>query len=151
LPGYKAGATPAELLSALRCDLLLEASPVNLHTGEAGQRGLDSRRDHRRAGHRPPAPAYRELHDFGSKFAALNSCLQRHGLRCAAGDQHWAARPGGRPYLGLRGIFNATTNYILRKRRWATATPLRWPKPSAVDFASLTRLWMSKAGMQRTS
>ena len=36
LPGYVAGAAPAAVLATLACDLVLEASPVNLTTSEPG-------------------------------------------------------------------------------------------------------------------
>ncbi|MCS6826757.1 MAG: homoserine dehydrogenase, partial [Caldilinea sp.] len=36
LDGFLAGTAPADALSTLACDLVLEASPLNLETGEPG-------------------------------------------------------------------------------------------------------------------
>ena len=116
VPGYKAGATPAELLSTLRCDLLLEASPVNLHTGEPG---LSAVRAALRCGTTvvlankgPLVLAYRELHELA---AGSGAGLAFSATVCGAlpviniGQRDLVAAE----FLGLRGIFNATTNYIL--------------------------------------
>ena len=68
LPGYVPGATPADALATLACDLVLEASPVNLTTGEPGlsvvrtalRRGIPVVL----ANKAPLVLAYRELHDL---------------------------------------------------------------------------------------
>jgi homoserine dehydrogenase len=60
----------------------------------------------------PLVLAFDELHELaGGKRRAG---LQRHRLWRAAGDQHWAPRPGRPPTSpGWRGIFNSTSNFIL--------------------------------------
>lgn len=116
LPGYAAGLSPADVLATLRCDLVMEASPVNLTTGEPG---LSATRTalHRGvavvlANKAPLVLAYRELHDLATTTGA--------GLRFSA--TVCGALPviniGQRDLIAadvtrLRGIFNATTNFIL--------------------------------------
>ncbi len=116
LPGFAAGQSPADVLATLRCDLVMEASPVNLTTGEPG---LSATRMALRRGiavvlanKAPLVLAYRELHDLATTTGA--------GLRFSA------TVCGALPVINicqrdliaadvtrLRGIFNATTNFIL--------------------------------------
>lgn len=116
LPGYVADATPADLLATLACDLVLEASPVNLTTGEPG---LSVTRTALRRGiavvlanKGPLALAYRELHTLA---AASGAGLAFSATVCGAlpvlniGRRDLIAAE----ILRLRGIFNATTNFIL--------------------------------------
>lgn len=116
LPGYAADLSPADVLATLRCDLVMEASPVNLTTGEPG---LSATRTALRRGiavvlanKAPLVLAYRELHDLATTSGA--------GLRFSA--TVCGALPviniGQRDLIAadvtrLRGIFNATTNFIL--------------------------------------
>ena len=116
LPGSVAGAAPAAVLATLACDLVLEASPVNLTTGEPGlsvaraalQRGIAVVL----ANKGPLVLAYCELHEIA---AASGAGLAFSATVCGAlpviniGRRDLVAAE----VLGLRGIFNATTNFIL--------------------------------------
>lgn len=116
LPGYVTDATPADVLATLDCDLVLEASPVNLTTGEPG---LSATRTALRRGisvvlanKAPLVLAYRELHTLA---AASGAGLTFSATVCGAlpvlniGRRDLIAAE----ILRLRGIFNATTNFIL--------------------------------------
>jgi len=116
LPGFVADATPADVLATLTCDLVLEASPVNLTTGEPGlsatrtalQRGIAVVL----ANKAPLVLAYRQLHTLA---AASGAGLAFSATVCGAlpvlniGQRDLIAAE----ILRLRGIFNATTNFIL--------------------------------------
>lgn len=116
LPGFVADATPADVLAMLTCDLVLEASPVNLTTGEPGlsatrtalQRGIAVVL----ANKAPLVLAYRQLHTLA---AASGAGLAFSATVCGAlpvlniGQRDLIAAE----ILRLRGIFNATTNFIL--------------------------------------
>jgi len=116
LPGFLADASPATVLETLACDLVLEASPVNLVSGEPG---LSVTRAALRRGiavvlanKGPLVLAYRELHDLA---AAASAGLAFSATVCGAlpviniGRRDLIAAE----VLSLRGIFNATTNFIL--------------------------------------
>lgn len=116
LPGFVAGASPADVLSTLACDLVLEASPVNLTTGEPGlgvaraalKRGIPVVL----ANKGPLVLAYRELHELA---AATGAGLAFSATVCGALP---VINIGRRDLIAaeiqaLRGIFNATTNFIL--------------------------------------
>lgn len=116
LPGYSAGNSPADVLATLRCDLALEASPVNLTTGEPG---LSAARAALRRGasmvlanKAPLVLAYRELHELAR---ASGAGLRFSATVCGAlpviniGQRDLIAAEVTR----LHGIFNATTNFIL--------------------------------------
>lgn len=116
LPGFVAGASPAEVLATLACDLVLEASPVDLTTGEPGlgvtraalARGIPVVL----ANKGPLVLAYRELHDLA---ASTGAGLAFSATVCGALP---VINIGRRDLIaaeiqGLRGIFNATTNFIL--------------------------------------
>ena len=116
LAGYLPDHTPAEALAMLECDLLLEASPVNLRTGEPGlsatrialQRGISVVL----ANKGPLVLAFRELHELA----------HRSGARLAFSATVCGALPviniGRRDLIAaditlLRGVFNSTSNFIL--------------------------------------
>ena len=116
LPGVVPGATPASILATLPCDLVLEASPVNLITGEPGlsavratlRRGITAVL----ANKGPLVLAYRELHDLA---AATGAGLAFSATVCGALP---VINIGQRDLIAaeihaVRGIFNATTNFIL--------------------------------------
>jgi len=116
LPGFVAGASPAEVLATLACDLVLEASPVDLTTGEPGlgvtratlARGIPVVL----ANKGPLVLAYRELHDLA---ASTGAGLAFSATVCGALP---VINIGRRDLIAaeiqsLRGIFNATTNFIL--------------------------------------
>ncbi len=116
LPGFVAGASPAEVLTTLACDLVLEASPVNLATGEPGlgvtraalARGIPVVL----ANKGPLVLAYRELHELA---ASTGAGLAFSATVCGALP---VINIGRRDLIAaeiqsLRGIFNATTNFIL--------------------------------------
>jgi len=116
LPGGVAGLSPAAVLATQTCDLVLEASPVNLMTGEPGlsavraalQRGVTVVL----ANKAPLVLAYRELHDLA---AVTGAGLRFSATVCGAlpviniGQRDLIAAD----VTSLRGIFNATTNFIL--------------------------------------
>lgn len=116
LPGYVMSASPGDVLETLACDLVLEASPVNLTTGEPG---LSVTRAALRRGvtvvlanKAPLVLAYRELHELATTSGAG---LAFSATVCGAlpviniGQRDLIAAE----VLRLRGIFNATTNFIL--------------------------------------
>jgi homoserine dehydrogenase len=116
LPGYVVRASPRDVLATLACDLVLEASPVNLSTGEPG---LDVARVALKRGitvvlanKGPLVLAYRELHDLA---ATTGAGLAFSATVCGAlpviniGQRDLIAAE----VLRLSGIFNATTNFIL--------------------------------------
>ena len=126
--GYQRGVTPAELAATLDCDLVLEASPVNLEDGEPGlsvvraalQRGI-----HVVMANKAPLVL---------AFAELQAMAQQTGAGLAYSATVCGALPvlniGTRDLvaadiLHLRGIFNSTSNFVLSEmaagRDYATA------------------------------
>ena len=116
LTGFVPDASPADILATLACDLVLEASPVNLTTGEPGlgvtraalARGIPVVL----ANKGPLVLAYRELHNLA---ASTGAGLAFSATVCGALP---VINIGRRDLIaaeiqGLRGIFNATTNFIL--------------------------------------
>ena len=128
MAGYQRGVTPAELAASLDCDLVLEASPVNLTDGEPGlsvvraalQRGITVVL----ANKAPLVLAYAELHDLAK---ATGAGLAYSATVCGAlpviniGTRDLVAAD----ILHLRGIFNSTSNFVLSEmaagRDYATA------------------------------
>lgn len=116
LQGYRAGQTPAQVLKDLAVGLVLEASPVDLKTGEPG---LSVTRTSLRRG----IPVV--LANKGPlvlAFSELRDLAHAHG----AGLGYSATVCGALPVINigqrdlvaadittLAGIFNATTNFIL--------------------------------------
>ena len=128
MQGYQPKVTPAELATTLACDLVLEASPVNLSDGEPGlsvtrnalQRGI------------PVVLANKAPLVLG--FAELSDLAQRTGAGLAYSATVCGALPviniGKRDLIAadiqyLRGIFNSTSNFVLSEmaagRDYATA------------------------------
>ncbi len=121
LPGFVPGQSPAAVLAELprtQCDLVLEASPVNLTTGEPGlsatraalARGISVVL----ANKAPLVLAFRELHELA---AANQAGLAFSATVCGAlpvlniGRRDLIAAE----ILSLRGIFNSTSNFILEE------------------------------------
>jgi homoserine dehydrogenase len=116
LPGFIPGATPASALQTLACDLVLDASPVNLQTGEPGLsavrtalgRGIPAVL----ANKAPLVLAFHELHDLAR---AHNAGLGFSATVCGALP---VINIGRRDLVAARitrlhGIFNSTSNFIL--------------------------------------
>ena len=116
LDGYLPGRTPAEALVEAPVDLLLEASPVNLQTGEPGlsavraalSRGIPAVL----ANKAPLVLAYAEMHALA---AANNVPLAYSATVCGALP---VINIGRRDLVAadihyLAGIFNSTSNFIL--------------------------------------
>jgi homoserine dehydrogenase len=116
MAGFQPGVTPAELAATLDCDLVLEASPVNLEHGEPGlsvtrnalQRGI------------PVALANKA--PLVLAFAELSDLAQSRGAGLAYSATVCGALPviniGQRDLIAadilhLRGIFNSTSNFVL--------------------------------------
>lgn len=116
LPEFVPGATPAAALAQSGCTLLFDASPVNLATGEPGLgvvRAALAQRIHAVLANKAPLVlAFHELH----------ALAQTHGAQLAFS----ATVCGALPVINLlqrdlpaahiprlRGIFNATSNFIL--------------------------------------
>jgi homoserine dehydrogenase len=116
LDGYRPGSGPARVLSSLPCDLVLDASPVNLQTGEPGltvaRTALGKGMHTVLANKAPLVLAFRELHQLAA--------------RSGAGLAYSATVCGALPVINLgrrdlvaadveflQGIFNSTTNFIL--------------------------------------
>lgn len=116
MPGYLPGRTPAAALLDLPVGLVLEASPVNLQTGEPGLsvvrtalgRGIPTVL----ANKGPLVLAFAELqalaHDTGAGLGySATVCGALPVINIGKRDLVAA------DVLSLRGIFNATTNFIL--------------------------------------
>jgi homoserine dehydrogenase len=115
-PGYLPSVAPAALLEHLDCNLLLEASPVNLQTGEPG---LSTTRTALRHG------IHVVLANKGPlvlAFPELTALAREHGAGLAYSATVCGALPviniGVRDLVAadvllLRGIFNSTSNFIL--------------------------------------
>jgi homoserine dehydrogenase len=118
LPGYQPGITPARALADLPCDLLLEASPVNLKTGEPGlsvTRAALGRGIHAVLANKAPLVlAFEELHQLAAESGAG---LAFSATVCGALP---VINIGQRDLIAaditlLRGIFNSTSNFILEE------------------------------------
>jgi homoserine dehydrogenase len=116
LPGYRAGMGASDVLRTLDCDLVLEASPVDLVLGEPGlsvtrvalTRGIDIVL----ANKGPLVLAFRELHELA---AANGAQLAFSATVCGALPVINIAR---RDLIAadvhlVQGIFNSTTNFML--------------------------------------
>lgn len=116
LPGALPMHTPAEALGKVDVQLVFEASPVNLVTGDPGlsatRAALSRGMDVVLANKAPLVLAYRELHELAAA----------HGARLAFSATVCGALPviniGRRDLVAaeigvLRGIFNSTSNFIL--------------------------------------
>ncbi|MCX6044453.1 MAG: homoserine dehydrogenase [Chloroflexi bacterium] len=121
LPGFVPERTPAAVLTDLPradCDLVLEASPVNLQTGEPGlgatlaalARGISVVL----ANKAPLVLAFRELHELA---AANQAGLAFSATVCGALPVLNIGRRDliGAEILALRGIFNSTSNFVLEE------------------------------------
>jgi homoserine dehydrogenase len=116
LPGFQPGATPAGLLRELDLHLLLEASPVNLESGEPGlsivRRALELGIDVVLANKGPLVLAFQELQALAAESGAQ---MGYSATVCGAlpvinfGQRDLIAADVRR----LRGIFNSTSNFIL--------------------------------------
>ena len=128
LAGYQAGLTPAQAAATLDCDLVLEASPVNLTDGEPGLSVV------RAALERSIAVVLANKAPLVLAFAELSDLAQRTGAGLAYSATVCGALPviniGTRDLIAadihyLRGIFNSTSNFILSEmaagRDYATA------------------------------
>jgi len=118
LAGFQPGMTPADVLASLDCDLVLEASPVNLEDGEPGlgvtraalARGISVVL----ANKAPLVLAFHELHKLA----------ETHDAGLAFSATVCGALPviniGRRDLIAadvqmLRGVFNSTSNFILEE------------------------------------
>jgi homoserine dehydrogenase len=116
MAGFQSGVTPAEVAATLPCDLVLEASPVNLTTGEPGlavtrnalQRGISVVL----ANKAPLVLAFTELSELAQRMGAG---LAYSATVCGAlpviniGKRDLIAAD----ILHVRGIFNSTSNFVL--------------------------------------
>lgn len=118
LPDYQPGISPTDALAEIPCDLLLEASPVNLKTGEPGlsvTRAALARGIHVVLANKAPLVlAFRELHRIA---AETNAGLAFSATVCGALP---VINIGQRDLIAaditlLRGIFNSTSNFILEE------------------------------------
>lgn len=128
MAGYQKNVTPAELAKELACDLVLEASPVNLTDGEPG---LSVTRD---ALQRGISVVLANKAPLVLAFAELSDLAQSTGAGLAYSATVCGALPviniGKRDLIAadilhLRGIFNSTSNFVLSEmadgRDYATA------------------------------
>ncbi len=118
LPEFYEGLTLAGALDRVACEVLLESSPVNLNTGEPGLSNCRTGLEH-------------GLHLVLANKAPLvlaQEELNRLATDAGVGILYSATFCGGLPVLnilrrdmvcgkvlGFRGIFNATTNFILEE------------------------------------
>ncbi len=118
LPGGCVGMGAEEVLSQVRADVLVDASPVNLRTGEPGlsaaraalRRGMDVVL----ANKAPLVLAFHELHDLARTYKGR---LAFSATVCGGLP---VINMGQRDLVGatvrrFRGIVNSTTNYILSR------------------------------------
>ena len=114
--GYQPGVTPAALAATLDCDLVLEASPVNLQNGEPGL-GIV-----RAALQRGTSVVLANKGPLVLAFGELVDLARRHQAGLAYSATVCGALPviniGQRDLIAadihrLRGIFNATSNFVL--------------------------------------
>ena len=133
LPGYQAGQTPAQVLAELRLGFVLEASPVNLRTGEPGLSIVTRRlaaRDSGRAGQQGAA---------GVGLCGAQALAQAHG----AGLGYSATVCGALPVvnIGQRDLVAADITSCAASStapptsswpRWGQAAhlPKPWPRRS---------------------
>ncbi len=128
MDGYQRKITPAELAATLPCDLVLEASPVNLTDGEPGLTVT------RNALLRGISVVLANKAPLVLAFADLSDLAQRSGAGLAYSATVCGALPviniGKRDLIAadilhVRGIFNSTSNYVLGEmaagRDYATA------------------------------
>lgn len=117
LPDGMPGADPVELLEGLQCDLVLEAAPVNLKTGEPG---LSISRAALRRG---MALVLADKGPLVLDHAGLMSLCQQFGGRMAFSATTAGPLPiinvGQRDLVGarvekMRGVLNLTTNFMLQ-------------------------------------
>jgi homoserine dehydrogenase len=118
LPEHQPGISPVDALAAIPCDLLLEASPVNLKTGEPGlsvTRAALGRGIHAVLANKGPLVlAFGELHRLAAETGAG---LAFSATVCGALP---VINIGQRDLIAaeitlLRGIFNSTSNFILEE------------------------------------
>ena len=116
LPEFREGLSTAGALDSVPCDILLEASPVDLDTGEPGVSNCTTALEH-------------GLHLVLANKAPLvlaHERLDRLATEAGVGILYSATFCGGLPVLnivrrdmvcgevlGFQGIFNGTTNFIL--------------------------------------
>lgn len=116
LAGYIPGQTPAAVLAQIDCDLVFEASPVNLQTGEPGLSIV------RAALGRGMAVVLANKGPLVLAYAELDELARTHRTGMGYSATVCGALPvvniGQRDLVAadistLRGIFNSTTNFIL--------------------------------------
>jgi homoserine dehydrogenase len=112
------GATGEAVIESLDADLIVEATPTNLITGEPGlqhMRTALSRGMHIMAANKGPLVL---------RYAELRTLAQAHGRRIYMSAATAAALPAldvgqislaGAQIVGIEGILNGTTNFILTK------------------------------------
>jgi homoserine dehydrogenase len=128
MAGFQKGVTPIELAATLDCDLVLEASPVNLVDGEPGLSVT------RNALQRGISVVLANKAPLVLAFAELSDLAQRTGAGLAYSATVCGALPviniGQRDLIAadilhVRGIFNSTSNFVLSEmaagRDYATA------------------------------
>lgn len=116
MAGYQPGVTPAQVAATLACDLVLEASPVNLQDGEPGLSVV------RTALQRGIAVVLANKAPLVLAYAELSALAERTGAPLGYSATVCGALPviniGRRDLVGaeilhLRGIFNSTSNFVL--------------------------------------
>jgi homoserine dehydrogenase len=116
MAGFQSGVTAAELAATLACDLVLEASPVNLEHGEPGLTVT------RNALQRGISVVLANKAPLVLAFAELSDLAQSRGAGLAYSATVCGALPvvniGQRDLIAahilhLRGIFNSTSNFVL--------------------------------------
>ncbi len=116
LPGFRPGQSPAQALAEGPCQMVLEATPVNLQDGEPGlgvvRRALARGIHVVLANKGPLVLAYQELHRLAAAHGAglAFSATVCGGLPVINTGQRDLI---GAEILTLRGIFNSTSNFIL--------------------------------------
>jgi homoserine dehydrogenase len=112
------GATGEAVIDSLDADLVVEATPTNLTTGEPGLRHM------RAALRRGMHVAAANKGPLVLRYAELQALAREHGRQIYMSAATAAALPtldvgqiclAGAQILGLEGILNGTTNFILTK------------------------------------
>ena len=153
-PGSTQGMSAPEMVAEAEADVLLEASTVNLKTGQPGldcvriaiRRGMDIVM----ANKGPLVLAFTELE---AAAGAAGVGLAYSATVCGAlpvvniGRRDLAACD----IRALAGIFNSTSNSILAAMGAGAPMRMRCARPSSMASPKRTPAWMSKVGTRPTS
>lgn len=117
-PSWKENFTVGDTLEDLNCQIVIEATPTNIQTGEPGlshiKKALGSEKDVITSNKGPMAVAFRELIELARR---KNRILRYEATVAGAVPVFNLVRESlqGNNIYGVKGILNGTTNYILTR------------------------------------